>query len=244
MSEKIFLEAKPQQGECVVGKFLRKDIRKVFHNDEWWFSVIDVVNSLNDNEKDVKDEGAYWRKLKERLIKEGGNEVVTNCHELKLPAKDGKYRETDCANIEGIFRIMQSVPSKKAEPFKKWLAKVGFERIEEIKDPMKAYQRAVMYYKLKGYDDKWLQSRLKGKETREALESEWKNRGIEKHQDYATLTNIIHQETFGVSVSKHKDIKSLKKENLRDNMQRIELIFQELGEASTIEEAKNKIQKA
>ena len=160
---------------------------------------------------------------------------MTNCHALKLPAKDGKNYETDCANIEGLLRIIQSVPSKNAEPFKKWLAKTGFERLQEQSNPDLTVKRAILYYELQGRDKQWIQNRIDGQFTRNELTGEWKQRGVKEGQEYATLTNIISQETFGVSVGKHKEIKSLKKESLRDHMTNIELIFQRLGEEATIE---------
>jgi len=157
-----------------IALFKGKEIRRIIHNDEWWFSVVDICGVLVES----ADAGAYWRKLKQRL-KEEGSEVVTNCHGLKLPALDGKMRVTDCANTEGIFRIIQSIPSPKAEPFKRWLAKVGYERVQEIEDPELAQQRMKMLYEQKGYSKDWIDKRLRGIAIRQNLTDEWKERGIE-----------------------------------------------------------------
>lgn len=233
MSEKQ-MSLLPQQGECVVGKFLKKEVRKIYHGGEWWFSMVDIIASLTES-KDPKD---YWYRLKNRMGDEESAELSTICRQLKLPSKDGKNYEADCANIEGILRIVQSVPSKNAEPFKRWLAKTGFERLQENNNPDLTIRRAVMYYELQGRDKQWIQNRIDGQFTRNELTGEWQKRGVQVGQEYATLTNIISQETFGVSASKHKEIKSLKKQSLRDNMTNIELIFQRLGEESTIEVTK------
>ena len=153
--------------------FKNKGIRRTINNDEWWFSVVDVCGALTDS----PDAGAYWRKLKQRLKKEG-SEVVTFCHGLKLPAPDGKMRQTDCANTEGLFRIIQSIPSPKAEPFKRWLAKVGYERVQEIENPELATKRTKSIYRAKGYSDSWIEKRMRGIAIREELTDEWKQRGI------------------------------------------------------------------
>ena len=211
--------------------FQGKKIRRVWHEDEWWFSVVDVCEVLTDS----VDAGAYWRKLKQRL-KEEGSEVVTNCHGLKLFAPDGKMRETDCLNTEGMFRIIQSIPSKKAEPFKRWLAKVGYERIQEIENPELAQERAKEYYELKGYPKDWIDKRLRGIAIRQDLTDEWSQRGIEEQKEYAILTNEISKATFDVSIHEHKKIKGLepefKNQNLRDHMTDRELVFTMLGEVS------------
>ncbi len=216
-----------------VAVFKEKNIRRTLHNNEWWFSVVDICGVLTDS----TDPGAYWRKLKQRLKAEG-SEVVTNCHGLKLPAPDGKMRETDCANTEGIFRIIQSIPSPKAEPFKRWLAKVGYERVQEIEDPELATKRTRTLYKAKGYPDDWIEKRMRGIAIREELTEEWKNRGIQKNQEYAILKSEIHEAAFGVKLGEHKSIKGLKRENLRDHMTDLELIFSMLGEASATEIAR------
>ncbi|MFC1617489.1 Bro-N domain-containing protein, partial [Candidatus Margulisiibacteriota bacterium] len=198
---------------------------------EWWFSVVDICSILTDS----VDSGAYWRKLKQRLMQEEESEVVTFCHGLKLEASDGKKYKTDCASTENIFRIIQSIPSPKAEPFKRWLAKVGYERIQEIEDPELATKRTRMLYKLKGYSDDWIEKRMRGIAIREELTDEWKNRGAQEQKDYEILTAEISKATFGVTPSDYKNIKGLKRENLRDHMDDFELIFSMLGERSTTE---------
>ncbi len=218
-----------------IAVFKQKEIRKIIYNDEWWFSVVDVCGALTDS----RDAGAYWRKLKQRLKKEG-SEVVTNCHGLKLEASDGKKYKTDCANTEGIFRLIQSIPSPKAEPFKRWLAKVGYERIQEIEDPELATKRTRALYKAKGYSDDWIEKRMRGIAIREELTDEWKDRGIKEQIDYAILTAEISKATFGMTPSEYKKFKGLKRENLRDHYTDLELIFSMLGEAATTEITRNK----
>ena len=210
--------------------FKGKEVRKTLHNNEWWFSVVDVCSVLTES----PDAGAYWRKLKQRLNEEG-NQVVTFCHGLKLIAPDGKMRETDCANTEGIFRIIQSIPSPKAEPFKRWLAKVGYERIQEIEDPEIATKRTRALYKAKGYSDDWIEKRMRGIAIREELTDEWKKRGVKEEREYGILTAEISKATFGMTPGEYKKFKGLKRENLRDHMNDLELIFSMLGEASTTE---------
>jgi prophage antirepressor-like protein len=216
--------------ETKIAVFKGKGIRKVIHNDEWWFSVVDVCAVLTDS----ADSGAYWRKLKQRLKGEG-SEVVTFCHGLKLPAPDGKQRDTDCANTEGIFRIIQSIPSPKAEPFKRWLAKVGYERVQEIEDPELATKRTKALYRAKGYSDDWIEKRMRGIAIRAELTDEWKNREVGQEREYAILTAEISKATFGLTPSEYKDLKGLKRENLRDHMNDLEQIFSMLGEAATTE---------
>ena len=215
-----------------VDLFKGKQIRKTLHDNEWLFSVIDVCRALTDSIS--VDSGAYWRKLKQRLKIEG-SEVVTFCHGLRLEAADGKKYSTDCANTEGIFRIIQSIPSPKAEPFKRWLAKVGYERIQEIEDPELATKRTRMLYKLKGYSDDWIEKRMRGISIREELTDEWQNRGARQKRDYEILTAEISKATFGVTPGEYKNLKGLKRENLRDHMDDFELIFSMLGERSTTE---------
>lgn len=215
--------------------FKGKNIRRVLYENEWWFSVVDVVEVLTDS----RDAGAYWRKLKQRL-KEEGSEVVTFCHELKLEAPDGKMRLTDCANTEALFRILQSIPSPKAEPFKRWLAKVGYERVQEIEDPELATKRTVALYKAKGYPDAWIDLRMRGMAVHDTLTNEWDGRGIKEDKEYAILTAEISQATFGMTPSQYKKHKGLERENLRDHMNDLELIFSMLGEASTTKIAKEK----
>lgn len=205
-------------------------IRKTLFNNEWWFSVVDICAVLTES----SDPGAYWRKLKQRLLEEG-SEVVTNCHGLKLEAPDGKRYETDCADTEGVFRIIQSIPSPKTEPMKRWLAKVGFERVQEIENPELATKRTRMLYKIKGYSDQWIENRMRGIVIREELTDEWKNRGAQEQKDYEILTSEISKATFGVTPSEYKKLKGLKRQNLRDHMDDFELIFSMLGERSTTE---------
>lgn len=210
--------------------FQSNQIRTVWNEEEeqWYFSVVDVVGALTDS----VDKSAYWRKLKQRLKNEG-SETVTICHRLKMQAEDGKMRLTDAANTKGILRIIQSIPSPKAEPFKQWLAQVGAERIEEIENPEIAQIRAHEIYRQKGYSEEWIERRMRGIETRNELTDAWSEHGVEEGKEYAILTNEISQATFGVSIANHKAIKSLKRENLRDHMTKLELLFTELGEAST-----------
>jgi hypothetical protein len=193
-------------------------------------SVVDVCHILTDS----VDPGAYWRKLKQRLIEEG-SEVVTICHGLKLPAEDGKMRETDCADTEGMFRIIQSIPSPKAEPLKRWLAKVGYERIQEIENPELATKRTKILYRLKGYPEDWIEKRMRGIAIREELTDEWQKRGVEQDKDFEILTAEIAKATFGLTPSDHKKLKGLKRENLRDHMGDFELILTMLGERTTTE---------
>jgi hypothetical protein len=216
--------------ETKIVLFKNKQVRKTLYNNEWWFSVVDICEVLTDS----PDPGAYWRKLKQRLVEEK-SEVVTKCHGLKLPATDGKRRETDCADVEGIFRIIQSIPSPKAEPFKRWLAKVGYERVQEIENPELATKRTRILYKLKGYSEDWIEKRMRGIVIREELTDEWKNRGAKEDHDYEILTAEISKATFGVTPSEYKKLKGLKRQNLRDHMDDFELIFNMLGERATTE---------
>ena len=213
--------------------FQQKKIRRTIHNNEWWFSVVDICSVLTES----KDPGAYWRKLKQRLNEEN-SEVVTNCHGLKLTASDGKKYNTDCANTEGIFRIIQSIPSPKAEPFKRWLAKVGYERVQEIENPELAQERMKEIYEQKGYPKDWIDKRLRGIAIRQNLTDEWKERGIKEQSDFAILTAEISKATFGMTPSEYRDFKNLprkSKSNLRDHMDDLELIFTMLGERVTTE---------
>jgi len=210
--------------------FKSQKIRKTIYQNAWWFSVVDVCKALTES----TDSGAYWRKLKQRL-KEEGSEVVTFCHGLKLEAPDGKKYETDCANTEGIFRIIQSIPSPKAEPFKRWLARVGYERVREIEDPELATKRTRALYKAKGYPDDWIEKRMRGIAIREELTDEWQKRGVKLQIDYEILTAEISKATFGITPSQYKKLKGLKRENLRDHMGDFELIFTMLGERATTE---------
>ena len=217
--------------------FEDKKVRVAWNQDEedWYFSVIDVVAVLN--ESDYQSARLYWKVLKNRLKSEG-NETVTNCNQLKLQAEDGKNRLTDVANAEGILRIIQSIPSKKAEPFKMSLAKVGNERLNEISDPELAMQRAMDYYKKKGYSDEWIYQRLLSIKIRHELTDEWKERSISSSKEYAILTDEICKSWSDLSIKEYKQIKGLKKESLRDNMTDLELVLTMLSEASTKEISK------
>ena len=214
-------------------QFDGKSIRRVYDEatDTWWFSVIDVVQVLT-QQADYQTARKYWNKLKERLGKEG-SESVTNCHRLKLPAADGKNYFTDVATAETLLRLVQSIPSPKAEPIKLWLAKVGYERMQELADPALSLNRARATWQQHGRSDKWIQQRMTGQETRNKLTDYWSEHDIKKGSEFAILTNIIHQEWAGVSVAKHKDMKGLTSHNLRDHMSEAELIFTALAELST-----------
>jgi len=214
--------------------FESRKIRRDWHQDEWWFSVVDVVEVLTDS-ANPRD---YWYKMKIRVKDEDGFEPSTVCRQLKMEAPDGKMRKTDCANTEGIFRIIQSIPSPKAEPFKRWLAKVGYERVQEIENPELAQERMKALYEQKGFPKDWIDKRLRGMAIRQNLTDEWNERGIEKQRDYAILTAEISKATFGMTPSeykKHKNIPAKSKANLRDNMTDLELIFAMLGEKVTTE---------
>jgi len=198
-------------------------------SETWYFSVTDVVGALTDsvNPRD------YWFKMKIRVKSEDGFELSTICRQLKMKAPDGKMRSTDCADVEGLFRIIQSIPSPKAEPFKQWLAKVGYERIKDITDPANSLDRAREYWKQQGRSEKWIQQRMLGQETRNKLTDYWQDHEISKPEEFAILTNIIHQEWSGLSVKQHKQVKGLKSQNLRDHMTEAEMIFTALAELST-----------
>lgn len=214
-----------------ISLFQGKTIRKTLHDGEWWFSIVDVIHVLTDSAKP----SVYWSAMKARVHDDDGIQLSTLCKQLKLESSDGKKYETDCANTEGCFRIIQSIPSPKAEPFKRWLAKVGYERVQEIENPELATKRTRMLYKLKGYPDDWIENRMRGIAIREELTDEWKNRGAADHRDFEILTAEISKATFGVTPSEYKKIKGLKRENLRDHMGDFELIFTMLGEKSTTE---------
>jgi len=212
--------------------FEDKKIRRTFHNGEWYFSIIDMVTVLTESPNPRR----YWSDLKIQLIeKEGFVQLYGKSVQLKLRAPDGKMRETDTANTETLFRVIQSIPSPKAEPFKRWLAQVGYERVKEIEDPELATQRTRALYKAKGYTDAWIEKRMRGIAIREELTDEWDNRGIKTKKEYAILTAEISKATFGMTPSEYKEHKSLKQENLRDHMTDLELIFSMLGEAATKE---------
>ncbi len=217
--------------ETKIAVFKKKEIRKVIHNNEWWFSVIDVVAALTDSDN-PRD---YWFKMKIRVKSDDGAELSTICRQMKMPAPDGKMRATDCSNTEGLFRIIQSIPSPKAEPFKRWLAKVGYERVQEIEDPELATKRTKAIYRAKGYSDDWIEKRMRGMAIRAELTDEWKKRQVGQEREYAILTAEISKATFGLTPSEYKDLKGLKRENLRDHMNDLEQIFSMLGEAATTE---------
>ena len=208
-------------------------IRHIYDEEKetYYFSVVDIIAILI--EKDYQSARKYWNKLAQRLRDEGSEQTVTNCHQLKLQANDGKMRKTDVADIKTIFRIIQSVPSKKAEPIKQWLAKVGQGRVQEMADPSTAIDRARETYKKLGRSEKWIQQRMTGQETRNKLTDYWSEHDIKEGEEYAILTNIIHQEWSGLSVKEHKNLKGLKSQNLRDHMSEAELIFTALAELST-----------
>ena len=218
--------------------FQDKKIRRVWENDEWFFSVIDVVEALTES-TDAKD---YWYRLKKRELESGEIELSTFCRQLKLQSSDGKYYSTDCANTKNMFRIIQSIPSPKAEPFKQWLAQVGYERVQEIENPELAQDRVKEYYELKGYPKDWIDKRLRGIAIRQELTDEWKNRDVKEETDFAILTNEISKATFGKTVQEYKDFKGLKKknQNLRDHMNDWELIFTMLGEKASTDITKSR----
>lgn len=217
--------------------FEEQKVRTIWNaeEEEWYFSVVDVCNVLAESAS--KDSGAYWRKLKQRLKAEG-SEVVTNCHGLKLPASDGKSYKTDCLNTQGIFRLIQSIPSPKAEPFKLWMAQVAKERLDEMQDPEQGIQRALTEYKALGYSDNWINQRLKSIEIRKDLTDEWKKHGLKEGVQFATLTDIIYKTWAGKTAKQYKEYKGLKKENLRDNMTNQELVLNMLAEMATTDISK------
>ena len=223
--------------ETAIKLFETKQVRTQWdeENEKWFFSIVDVAGVLSES----VDPHAYWRKLKQRL-KEEGNETVTNCHGLKMIAIDGKMRLTDVADTEQLFRLIQSVPSPKAEPFKMWLAKVGSERIDEIEDPEKGIDRLMETYLRKGYSKEWINQRLKSIEVRKELTDEWEDRGIKKGQEFAILTDEITKAWSGFNVKQYRVFKELKKESLRDHMSNLELVLNMLAEATTTEISKEK----
>ena len=226
--------------ETAIKLFEQKQIRSIWSDDEekWYFSIVDVVQVLTD-QSEYQTARKYWNKLKERLVAEG-NQTVSNCHQLKMEAADGKMRLTDVADTEQLFRLIQSVPSKKAEPFKLWLAQLGRERIDEIEDPELGLDRLMETYLKKGYSKEWVNQRLKSIEVRKDLTDEWDKRGVKKGQEYAILTDEITKAWSGFSVKQYKNHKGLKKENLRDNMSNLELVLNMLAEATTTEISKEK----
>jgi methylphosphotriester-DNA--protein-cysteine methyltransferase len=216
--------------------FQDKNIRRTWYNEEWWFSVQDVIEAITGTNRVRK----YWNDLKKKLGEEGLSQLSDFIGQLKIEAQDGKMRKTDCANTEGLFRIIQSIPSPRAEPFKRWLAKVGYERIQEIENPELAAERARQYYRDLGYNDSWIEKRLQSIEIRGQLTDEWKERDVKEGLEYAILTAEISKASFGMTPSEYKKHKGLKRENLRDHMTNLELIFTMLGEEQTQIEAINK----
>jgi len=223
------------EGENKLIVFENKKIRRTWYEGDWWFSVVDMVGVLDASGRPRK----YWADLKKKLAEEGF-EVSDIIGQLKLEAPDGKLRETDCANKEGILRVIQSIPSKRAEPFKRWLAKVGSERINEIENPELAQERMKVLYEEKGYSKSWIEKRLRGIAIRQDLTDEWKSRGVDKNMEFAILTNEISKATFGKTIEEYKQFKSLRRENLRDHMNDIELVLTMLGEATTTEFTKER----
>ena len=223
--------------QTAIKLFEQKQIRSLWNDldEKWYFSIVDVVGVLSDSE----NPNNYWKVLKNRLKKEG-SQLVTNCNQLKMESSDGKFYKTDVADTEQLFRLIQSIPSKKAEPFKLWLAQVGRERIDEIEDPELGFDRLMETYLKKGYSKNWINQRLKSIEVRKELADEWDNRGVKKGQEYAILTDEITKAWSGLSVKQYKNHKGLKKENLRDNMSNLELILNMLAEATTTEISKEK----
>lgn len=219
--------------ETISNLFENKEIRSIWDSEkeEYYFSVVDVINAL----AEPKNPRDYWYQLKKRLSDEEKSEVSTNCRQLKMKAQDGKMRETDTLDTSGIFRLIESVPSPKAEPFKMWLANLGKERIDEVFDPELAINRAVEYYRKRGYDDKWIKSRLTGIVDRFKLTDVWKDSGITKNHEYGILTNEIYKSWSGMKANEYKAYKGLRKESLRDNMTDIEIVLTELGEVATRE---------
>jgi len=222
--------------ETKIAIFRGKKIRRTIYKNEWWFSVVDVVEALTDsvNPRD------YWFKMKVRVKSEDGLELSTICRQLKMKATDGKMRETDAANVPTLLRIIQSIPSPKAEPFKQWLAQVGYEKIEETEDPELSFDRAMETYLAKGYSKAWINQRLKSIEVRKDLTDEWEKRGVQRGMNFAILTDIITKAWSGKSVKEYKEHKNLKKENLRDHMTNLELVLNMLAEATTTEISKEK----
>ena len=222
--------------ETISNLFEGKEIRSIWNSEkeDYYFSVVDVISVLTES----KNPNDYWYRLKARMSEEEKSEVSTKCRQLKLKSKDGKYRETDVLNTKGILRLIESVPSPKAEPFKMWLANLGSERIDEVFNPELAVNRAVEYYRKKGYDDKWIKSRLTGIVDRFKLTDVWKESGIIKDYEYGILTNEIYKTWYGMKASEYKAYKGLRKESLRDNMTDIEVVLTDLGEIATRELAK------
>ncbi len=219
-----------------IAVFKGKQIRKTIHNNDWYFSIVDIIEALTDSDNPRN----YWNMMKAREKKQSEIQLSTLCVQLKLTSSDGKSYKTDCVNTEAAFRIIQSIPSPKAEPFKRWLAKMGYERIQEIEDPELATKRTRALYKAKGYSDDWIEKRMRGIAIREELTDEWKKRNVKEDSEYAILTAEISKATFGLTPSQYKRLKGLKRENLRDHMNDLEQIFSMLSEAATTEITRNR----
>lgn len=219
-----------EDGELQIALFKGKEVRQVFHNNEWHFSIVDVIGAVTETDRPRQ----YWVDLKRQLSEdEGYSELYENIVQLKMLSRDGKKYATDAVNVETLFRIVLSIPSSRAEPFKKWLAKVGYERIQEIQNPEIGIKRSILQWQIAGRDDDWINARIRSIATRVELTDEWKKRGVKVGPQYAQLTNIISRKTFGVDTAAHKKLKGLKNHNLRDHMTDLELIFTMLGEKST-----------
>lgn len=226
------LPMKVQDGELELVPFKKEAIRRVCHNDEWWYSLVDVVSALTGSDRGGKN----WSDLKARMIsKEGFSELSDEIGQLPMPSADGKMRQTDVGTAETVLRVIQSISSPKAEPFKRWLARVGYERIQEAQDPEVLIKRAILHYTAQGRTDDWIEKRIRSMVARKELTAEWRKRGVEEGKAFAMLSNIISEHTFGVGVERHKRLKGLKSQNLRDHMTDMELILTMLGETSTKE---------
>lgn len=224
-----------EEGEAQIALFKGKEVRQIFHENEWFFSIVDVIEAITETDNPSR----YWSDLKRQLSeKEGFSELYDNFVQLKMPAADGKSYKTDSVNVETLFRVVQSIPSAKAEPFKKWLAKVGYERIQEVQNPEIGVKRAILQWQIQGRTDDWIDARIRSIVTRKELTGEWKERGV-KHEEYARLSNVVARKTFGLDTAGHKKHKGLKSQNLRDHMTDLELIFTMLGEKSTTQIAKS-----
>lgn len=224
------LPANVPDGEFNLVPFKKEGIRRVCHNDEWWYSVIDVVTALTGSERGRK----HWSDLKSKMMeKEGFSELSDEIGQLAMPSPDGKMRQTDVATAETILRIIQSISSPRAEPFKRWLARVGYERIQEAQDPEVLIKRAILHYSVQGMSDDWIEKRIRSIVARKELTNEWKKRGLDESAHYGMLTNVMSEQTFGLGVKRHKELKGLAKHNLRDHMTDMELILTMLAETST-----------
>ncbi len=231
MNEELPAEA---QNRIVV--FGAKRIRRIWHEDQWFFSIVDIIGALTDSDNPRN----YWNMMKARERKQSGVQLSTLCVQLKLTSADGKTYKTDCVNTESAFRVIQSIPSPRAEPFKRWLAQVGYQRVQEIENPELAQQRMKELYQEKGYPPDWIEKRMRSIAIRDELTDEWRQRGIKEQKDFAILTAEISKATFGMTPTQYKDFKGLLRENLRDHMTDLELIFTMLGEAATTEIARNR----